>query len=263
MVKANRVLGPVVTASVLGILLACRPVAARDATEQVDRERSETGAAAQSRQSAGHGQVPKRTSLFNGKDLSGWKVIEASLFDQHGEVKVEDGQIVVGQGHPASGILLAGKPPRDEYEISFQARRVEGNDFFCGLTFPVRDQYCSLIIGGWGGTAVGLSNLDGMSAVENETTSFLDVEQGKWYSIRLRVSDGHIRAWIDKKKKIDVQIAEHQFSIWWEQEPARPLGIATWNTKAAYKELSLSYLQSKNTQPNQEDRRGIPMGRSR
>jgi 3-keto-disaccharide hydrolase len=247
MVKSHQVFGSIAAVSIVGLLIACCQKDSRAAANEPPLQQPETGAAASSARPAAPDHKPKRIALFNGKDLSGWKVIEASLFDQHGEVKVERGQIVIGLGNPASGIHLAKKPPRDEYEISFQARRIEGSDFFCGLTFPIRDQYCSLIIGGWGGTAVGLSNLDGMAAVENETTCFLDIKQGKWYSIRLRVADGHIRVWIDKEPKIDVEIAEHQYSIWWEQEPARPLGITTWNTKAEYKDLFMTLLQSQDT----------------
>ena len=37
-----------------------------------------------------------------------------------------------------------------DYELRLEAKRVEGGDFFCGLTFPVGKEYCTLILGGWG-----------------------------------------------------------------------------------------------------------------
>ena len=53
--------------------------------------------------------------------------------------------------------------PRTDYEIRFETRRIEGFDFFCGLTFPVGEKYLTLVLGGWDGNVVGLSCLDGIS----------------------------------------------------------------------------------------------------
>ena len=61
-------------------------------------------------------------------------------------------------------MVLTADFPREDYEVSLEARRLEGTDFFCGLTFPVGKEPCTLIIGGWGGTTVGLSNVDDYSA---------------------------------------------------------------------------------------------------
>ena len=60
--------------------------------------------------------------------------------------------------------------PKVDYEVNLDAKRVAGNDFFCGITFPVGKRFCSLIVGGWGGATVGLSSIDGKDAAENETT---------------------------------------------------------------------------------------------
>ena len=57
-----------------------------------------------------------------------------------------------------------------DYEVTLEAMRVDGNDFFCGMTFPAGKDPCTLIVGGWGGTVVGLSSINGMDASENETT---------------------------------------------------------------------------------------------
>src|SRR5690606_38236930 len=106
-------------------------------------------------------------------------------FQHQKAVTVEDGALVLAMGQPASGVVWKGQPPRENYEISLEARRLEGNDFFCGLTFPVGDSYCTFIVGGWGGGTTGLSNLDGYSAVENETTGYSEFQQGCWYRIRV------------------------------------------------------------------------------
>ena len=94
---------------------------------------------------------PMPRSLFNRQDLSGWSVIEQYDFARHGEITVEDDAIILGAGRPATGIRIDGDFPRMNYEVTLEARRMEGTDFFCGLTFPVGDDYLSLVLGGWMG----------------------------------------------------------------------------------------------------------------
>ncbi len=150
--------------------------------------------------------------------------------------------IYLPKGKPATGISWKSDLPRSNYQLSFRGQRVEGSDFFCGLTFPVKTEYCTLILGGWGGQVIGLSNIDGFSAIENETTQAIDFEQGKWYAIELTVRDERITVRIDHKQVIDVATEGHKFSIWWEQEPVTPLGIVTWHTTGAIKQLKLNKL---------------------
>src|SRR6185369_7925223 len=90
---------------------------------------------------------PGEISLFDGKTLTGWK---ESDFAGRGEVEVKDGRIVIGTG-VMTGITWTNEVPTNNYEISLEAMRVEGSDFFCALTFPVGKDPCSFIVGGWGG----------------------------------------------------------------------------------------------------------------
>ncbi|HUS38104.1 MAG TPA: DUF1080 domain-containing protein [Pirellulales bacterium] len=177
--------------------------------------------------------------LFDGKTLGGWKVADQSSFDAHGDVHVRDGRIELPAGSPATGIVFTGEPLRVNYELSLDAMRTDGGDFFCGLTFPVKQECCSLIVGGWGGGLVGLSNVDSMPASENETTSFQQFKDNQWYRIRLRVSSSRIEVWIDEEQLFSLRTEGRTFDIWWEQEPMRPLGIATWYTGAALRDIEL------------------------
>ncbi len=95
---------------------------------------------------AGKGNNPW-TSLFDGKSLGKWKSTD---FAGHNEVEVKDGRIVLNFGSELTGITWTGELPRMNYEIKLDAMRVDGTDFFCGLTFPVGDLPCSFIVGGWG-----------------------------------------------------------------------------------------------------------------
>ena len=173
--------------------------------------------------------------------MGSWKAAEKFDFKSHGEIKVQEGVISLGQGSPATGIHFNGELPRTDYEISLDARRTDGSDFFCGLTFPIGTTYCSFIVGGWGGGVVGMSNINNMSAVENETTGYLEVKQNQWYHIRVRVTGSRLQAWIDGEPMVDMKTGDNKFSIWWEQEPLRPLGIASWNTSAELRNIRITY----------------------
>ena len=112
---------------------------------------------------------PAWESLFDGKSLKGWKTAE---FAPKGEATVANGELRIPAGEPHSGIVRDGEPPaRMNYEIELEAMRTQGHDFFCGLTFPVNQDPCTLICGGWGGTLVGLSSIDDLDASENQTAT--------------------------------------------------------------------------------------------
>lgn len=188
-------------------------------------------------------QVGDEVKIFDGKSLEGWRIIEKFDFADHGKCEVVDGVIRLPKGDPATGISWKeDNLPRNNYELTLQGRRTEGSDFFCGLTFPVKEEYCSLILGGWGGQMVGLSNIDGFSAIENETTRVIEFENNRWYDIRLRVTDTHIQIWIDKEQIINLEKRQRKFSIWWEQEPVTPLGLVTWRCSGELKDLKLNHL---------------------
>lgn len=182
-------------------------------------------------------------SLFDGKRLGSWKITE---FGGQGEVKVEDGNLVLGIGDGCTGVTWKGDlpMPKIDYEISLEAMRVEGTDFFCGLTFPVGDAPCSLICGGWGGGVVGLSSLDGEDAANNETTKYIEFKSKKWYPIKLRVTKEKIEAWIDGKQEVDVETKDRRISVRIEVESSRPLGICSWNTKAALRNIRVRPLKA-------------------
>jgi hypothetical protein len=130
-----------------------------------------------------------------------------------------------------------------DYEVEIEAMRKEGSDFFCGFTFPVGEACCSLIVGGWGGGTVGISSLDGMDASENETSKFMNFENGRWYKIRVRITKKKIEAWIDKDKVVDVVTTDRKITVRpGEIEASQPFGIATWSTTGALREMRMRRL---------------------
>ena len=178
--------------------------------------------------------------LFDGKTLTNW---QSTKFVGEGAVKVETGQIILEAGRSLTGITWIGPElPTTNYEIALQAMRVEGSDFFAGVTFPVADSFCSLILGGWGGSVVGLSSINGMDASENETSQSVQFESGRWYSIRIRVTPATIEAWLDERQIINQSLKGNKIGTRFEVEPSQPLGVASWQTKAALRDLRLRRL---------------------
>jgi hypothetical protein len=180
------------------------------------------------------------TYIFDGISLNGWEITN---FGPQGPVSVSNGEIILGIGDGCTGITYSRDIPAVNYEVSLEARRREGNDFFCGLTFPIGKDFCTFIAGGWGGTTVGLSCINGKDAAENETTSLHKFEKGRWYKFKLVVTDNKIEAWIDEEKVVDLKTGGKRISVRPEVELSSPLGIASWNTTAGIRNIRLRRLQ--------------------
>jgi hypothetical protein len=178
--------------------------------------------------------------LFDGKTLTNWR---PTKFVGEGPVKVENGQIILEAGSDLTGITWSGRElPTTNYELSLQAMRVQGRDFFAGVTFPVADSFCSLILGGWGGQVIGLSSINGMDASENDTSQSMEFESGRWYDVRIRVTSAKIQAWLDNREIISVNLEGNEISTRIEVDKSKPLGIASWRTKAALRQIRLRRL---------------------
>ena len=183
----------------------------------------------------------KWTVLFDGKTLSGWK--EADFFGK-GKSHVKDGAMVMEKGKALTGLTYAkGDFPKTDYEFTFEAKKVDGSDFFCTSTFPVGEKHCSFVVGGWSGTVVGLSNLDFQDASSNDTSKFMEFEKGKWYRITVRVTPKRIAAWIDDKQMVDADISEREVGIRIECNPCRPFGLCTYDTVGAVRDVRVRKLE--------------------
>lgn len=181
--------------------------------------------------------------LFDGKTMEGWKQTQ---FAGHGEASVKDGSIKIDMGLALSGVNYTNSVPKVNYEVSLEAMKIEGGDFFCGLTIPYKDEHCSFICGGWGGGVIGLSSINGMDASENETTEYKKFENEQWYRISLRVLDDRIQAWIDDVNFMDVSTVDVAISMRiGEIEESIPFGIATYMTSAAIRDIRIRELPSK------------------
>ncbi|MBK1878767.1 3-keto-disaccharide hydrolase [Pelagicoccus mobilis] len=181
-------------------------------------------------------QEQQTIMMIEGNDLGHWK---AAPFASDGDVDVQDGTLHTGLGAYLTGVVWDKEPPaRDNYEIELEAQKTWGSDFFLGLTIPVGDQYCTWIVGGWGGTAVGISDIGGLSADKNETTRKMSFEMKRWYRFKIRVADERIQCWIDGERIINLDTTGKRLSL--RPGPivdATPLGLASYDTVAEYRNM--------------------------
>lgn len=173
-------------------------------------------------------------SLFDGVSLDGWELID---YEGHGEISLADSCIIIGRGETISGIRWKNDFPRTKYEVTFEAKRIEGSDFFCSVTCPVNESFITLVVGGWGGSLVGLSSIDYYDAVDNMTGYVYYFSQGRWYDIRLKVTDEKIEAWINNESVVDFTIGNYKLSLRWEMDSSVPFGITTYRTTGAVRNI--------------------------
>lgn len=139
------------------------------------------------------------SNLFNGTDLTGWAETD---YAGRGKVEMKHGEIHIENGLVITGINFTNKTslPKMDYELTYQAKKVNGTDFFGLLTFPVGDSHASLVTGGWGGAVTGISSINSMDASENDTTIYLKYNKDQWYTFRLRVTPENISVWMNPKE---------------------------------------------------------------
>jgi len=178
---------------------------------------------------------PEWKSLFDGKTLGSWKQTE---FAGSPVVRVEDGAILLTAGKPLTGVTWSGEFPASNYEIRFEAMRKLGGDFFASVTFPAGGNFATWVLGGWGGDIVGISSIDGWDASDNETRSYFNFENGRWYAFRLQVSGERIMAWIDGERVVNVEIRGRAISLrHGDIKLSAPLGFASYNTTGGIRRI--------------------------
>ena len=180
-------------------------------------------------------------ALFNGKDLAGWK---AAPFDSGGAVNVlTNGIVQCGIGDPLSGIAYTNTPPTMNYELSLEAQRAEGSDFFIALTIPVEKSFCTVIIGGWGGGLCGVSSIDYMDASENQWSEGLRLDNNRWYTLRVRVTPGVLQVFLNNDlyaTRIEYGEASRLSLRSGDIDKTKPLGLATYRTRALWRNFTLT-----------------------
>ena len=210
---------------------------------------------------------PAWTVLFDGSSLENWTETD---FGGGAPVEIEDGAMVLPFGNDLTGVTLTGDAakalPKTDYVLELHAKRVSGNDFFCGLTLPVPSapdpddanpdeegerepgtvpSHATVILGGWGGGLTGMSSIGGLDASKNPTTGFRRFETGKWYRLRVAVTDRSVVATLDGDALFAADIDGEVVGMRSETKLSRPLGIATYTTTGAVKDIRVRPLAEK------------------
>ena len=195
------------------------------------------------KQSGSKKSMDSEIILFDGKNLDNWQPTD---FAGKGEIFIDkNGSLVLEMGAELSGLHWKGEAlPTSNYEISLQAKRTMGSDFFCGLTFPYQETHATLILGGWGGSLIGISSLDDFDASENDTGDAFIFDENRWYQIKLRVTDQKFMVWIDNELVINCDLEGRKIGMRsGEIEMSKPLGITTYATTGEFKRIDLVRIQ--------------------
>ena len=190
--------------------------------------------------------APVVHQLFDGKSLDGWRIID-DWVGEGAHVGVRDGAIYIADGNLLNGIARTAFPEIDgPYEMRIEAMRLEGRDIFLGVTFPVpgKNSAITFVAGGWGGQTTGLSNIDGLDAMENATGSAQNYEDGRWYAFRFEVSEERIDVWMDGRLIVGAFIARSKISLRpGEVDLTLPFGFFTYNTVGAIRKVEIEELR--------------------
>lgn len=187
-----------------------------------------------------------RWALLSPDHAAAW---QAAGIPEQGQASVKEDQLTLGTGRPMTGAKFttwqSAGLPGTSYSISYEARRIEGNDIFGMVTFPVssHDSHATFVLGGWGGTVTGISSISYSDANENSTRGEQRFENHRWYHIRIEVRPEDLRAWVDGRIVVNASIKGKKVTLRpGDVDHCLPFGFATWNTTAEVRHIVIETL---------------------
>ena len=185
-------------------------------------------------------RVGRWASLFDGKTLRAWRVLEEGEFAGHGAVRADGGRIVLEPGAKRTGIAWARAFPGFEYEVELDVQGETGSDL-PDIVFPALPggSQCALHLGGPPHGLVGLSSVGGVGVEANGTGRRISFKAGTWYRVRLRVTQARIAAWVDGALVVDLlpNHRETRGPSW--AEPIVPFGLASSTGKICVRDIRI------------------------
>jgi hypothetical protein len=172
--------------------------------------------------------------LFDGRSLDDWKPM--------GTTHVENGTLVL-EGERFAGVATTRSVPKIGYEVTVEAMRFTGKDFG-SLVFPFHEMHCGLTVGGFTGDVVGFGNVNGTGpgGPQSPVDRRIAVEANRWYTVRLRVTEERIIAWLDNQ--LVITLNPHGCTFEALGPPLRPLGVFAFGGKATIHSIRLRQLKS-------------------
>ncbi|MBM4039649.1 MAG: hypothetical protein FJ290_14165 [Planctomycetes bacterium] len=185
------------------------------------------GLKAAEKEDAPKGPPVEWVSLYNERDLDGWREARGGPFAGRAAVK-EERLHVRGEGGPA-GIVCTREVPRADYELHIVLRRHAGAKNAGTIVFPVGEDLCEWVVA-WD-SAGGLRTVDGKDADDptNPTRHRRGEPGGDWLHCILRVEADRIQAWAqagmwDIERVIDLPRKGHKFAASAAGRALAPLG---------------------------------------
>ena len=86
------------------------------------------------------------------------------------------------------------------------------------------------------------SSIDGLDASENDTNQYIQLDDNRWYAIRVRVEANSITCLLDGEELIVQERAGREISIRPEMFMCKPLGVATYATAGRLRNLQYRLL---------------------
>lgn len=144
----------------------------------------------------------KKTRLFNGKDLSGWKIYGTEKW------YVEDGNLICESGPDKQYGYLATEKPYKNFDLSLQFKQeANGNS---GVFF--RSSIEGTKISGWQ-VEVAPKDHDTGGIYESYGRGWLEqipaeketiLKPGEWNDLRIRVEGDHVQTFLNGKPMVDM-----------------------------------------------------------
>ncbi|NQT85650.1 protein kinase [bacterium] len=177
------------------------------------------------------------TRLFDGRTLEGWALLRGGGLGTPGELDVDDGVLILRKGNRATAIQRTDDFPREGYDVFLEASRIEGKELL-NIAFPVGDARCMLHLG----PGAGLEMLNGKRYGDNITGRAFEVEDGRWYRVRIQVRSHTIRAWLDGALIAEIPRAAYDLDVHSAWSSATQLTLGTWETTAAVRNIAVRRL---------------------
>jgi hypothetical protein len=169
------------------------------------------------------------TSLFDGKDLGRWRIIEdPERPEASGKVRVQDGQIVLGEENvrAMAGVGWTGEFPTMDYEVEWEGMVQKVTDTHRVMMFPAGKDLPFLAIRG---EAIEgkFGPVDGKQLEIHSASNQPPLLDGRWYPFRIRVSQAEgIGVWVDGHKVVSHRVTGFRFGGGMPDGPGVPKSLA-------------------------------------
>ncbi len=154
--------------------------------------------------------------MYNGRDLSGWKIKGTAYANR---------DVIVVVPHMTS--LVYKTTPKPPYMFRVEAVKLAGKDGFI-IIFPLKGYHAVWAVGAFGNT---VSELVGVT----DTRLNITIEKNRWYELEVRVSDTSAAATLDGAKMWEINNLNEIKPVNMEREFLKGIGFGCFNTLCKYR----------------------------